>query len=783
MFWVDEVVEEIKNLYPGKKDFIIRDEKTLSGRVHVGSLRGVVLHGVVNQALKENGFNSKFIYEFNDFDPMDGLPIYLDKAVFEQEMGKPLKDVPAPNVNNDLLFEEENNARLVKKYGEPRNFAEYFGNEFAEVIDSMGFNVEYSLASERYLEGLYDKWMEIILNHEDDIRGIYKDVSGSIKDKDWHPCQVVCENCGKVGTTKVTNWDGKEVTYVCMADMVKWAKGCGHSGKISPFKGKAKLPWKVEWPVKWAGYQVDIEGAGKDHCAAGGSHDVAEKICAEVLKTPVPYNLAYEFFLFGGAKMSSSKGEGASARGVKRILPPELLRFLMIRNKPLQPIEFNPEGDTIPRLFDKYDECADHYFEKVENVIPDFQRAFHFSQIDLKKVNDVYRPRFSRLVFLMQMPHLDISKEVEKIKGSPLNEDDLNELEKRLFYVRLWLNEYAPESYKFTVQEQVPELAHDLDAEQKSFLKAISELLTNQDYSGEELHAQIHEVRKNSTLQPREGFGAIYAALIGKDSGPQAGWFLDSLDKSFVIERFTEVASLAKKEKPVINSVIGKMCTIDAQVVERFKGVKTALAVIEGVKISASSSQVEELKKQMLEGVDFADIKKNSASLAEFKAMYKAFGVDPTKRKPSPVALIDRLANGKDLYKINTLVDIYNLVVIKHQVSFGAFDLDNMAMPLVLRFSDKGEKFIDLTDGKERPLDEGELIYADSAGLVIARDYNHRDSLTTIVTEKTVNVLLQADGNAALSEEKVMEAFEEAITLITKYCGGVVIQKEYLASS
>lgn len=763
MFWVDEVVEEIAKLHPDKKDFIIRDEKTLSGRVHVGSLRGLVLHAVMNQALREKGYNSRFIYEFNDFDPMDGLPIYLDKQEFEKHMGKPLKDVPSPD----------------SPTGQAKNFADFFGKEFAEVIDSLGFDVEYSLASERYYEGLYDKWMEIVLNHEDDIRRIYKEVSGSVKDQDWHPCQVICENCGKVGTTKVTGWDGKEVTYECLPNMVKWATGCGFSGKVSPFKGKGKLPWKVEWPVKWAGYQVDIEGAGKDHCAAGGSHDVAEKICAEVLKTPVPYNLAYEFFLLGGAKMSSSKGEGASARAINRILPPELLRFLMIRNKPLQPIEFNPEGDTIPRLFDKYDECADHYFGKVENVIPDFQRAFHFSQVQ-KEVKDVYRPRFSRLVFLVQMPHLDIAQETEKIKGSPLTTEDKAELEKRLHYVRLWLNEYAPEAYKFTVQNEVPDLAYDLNQDQKDFLKAIAQLLTSQNYSGEELHAKIHELRKASPLEAREAFMAIYVALIGKDSGPQAGWFLDSLERDFVMERFQAVAQLPVREKPVINPVVGKLCVIDAQVVERFPGVKTALVVIEGVQIKKEDPALEELKKEMLIGVDFADLKKNSASLAEFKTMYKAFGVDPTKRKPSPVALIDRLANGKDLYTINTLVDIYNLVVIKHQVSFGAFDLDQMELPLTLRFSAKGEKFIDLTDGKERPLDEGELVYVDKNNLVIARDYNHKDSLKTIITEKTTRVLLQADGNAALSNEKVLEAFEEAIALITKYCGGKVVEKDFL---
>jgi heme O synthase-like polyprenyltransferase len=43
-------------------------------------------------------------------------------------------------------------------------------------------------------------------------------------------------------------------------------------------------------------------------------------------------------------------------------------------------------------------------------------------------------------------------------------------------------------------------------------------------------------------LSPREAFGAIYRAFLGKDSGPQAGWLLAALDRRFVLGRLTEVA-------------------------------------------------------------------------------------------------------------------------------------------------------------------------------------------------------------------------------------------------
>ena len=101
MFWADHVAEQIRTRYKEKikkgEPIVIRDEKTLSGRVHVGSLRGVAIHGIVSEVLREEGIHNKFFFEYNDFDPMDGLPIYLDKEKFLPFMGKLLCEVPSPD--------------------------------------------------------------------------------------------------------------------------------------------------------------------------------------------------------------------------------------------------------------------------------------------------------------------------------------------------------------------------------------------------------------------------------------------------------------------------------------------------------------------------------------------------------------------------------------------------------------------------------------------------------------------------------------------------------------
>lgn len=525
MYWADSISEKAKTLYDKKikagTPLIIRDEKTLSGRVHVGSLRGLAIHGIVAEVLKEQHIACKYLFEFNDFDPMDGLPVYLDQEKFLPHMGKPLCDVPSPD-------------------GKAKNYAEYFGNEFAGVIAELGFTPEYYRSSDLYRSGKYNTVIKTALLHADKIRAIYKKVSGSQKEDAWLPLSVICENCGKVGTTRASAFDGELVEYEC-GDFVKWAKGCGHKGKISPFDGNAKLPWKVEWAAKFSVLGVDIEGGGKDHSTKGGAREIADAISRQVFDREPPLNIPYEFFNVGGKKMSSSKGAGSSSREVADLLPPHILRLLLIQKDPKRTIEFIPDGDTIPILFDTYDRFAEAYFAGVKD---DFTRLFPFVHLPAERNTITKRilPRFSEIAYLVQMPHVDIEVQIEKQEGRALGKADIAELEMRKKYALTWLATYAPEDYKFEIQQELPEVAKNFSALQK---KALGELLTfletEKDLEGQILHTQLHEIKKSLGIEPKQFFSAIYMSILGKDSGPKAGWFLSVLPKEFLIKRFSEV--------------------------------------------------------------------------------------------------------------------------------------------------------------------------------------------------------------------------------------------------
>jgi lysyl-tRNA synthetase class 1 len=525
MFWGDRLIEQIKKEYKEKitsgKPLVIRDEKTMSGRVHVGSLRGVAIHGIISEILTEQKIPNKYFFEINDFDPMDGLPVYLDKEKFLPYMGMPLCNVPSPD-------------------GKAKSYAEYFAEEFIGVIEKIGFHPEYYRSSDMYKQGKYNEVIKIAIENADKIREIYEKVSGSKKEKDWLPIQIICEKCGRIGTTQPISFDGERVEYICQENMVEWAKGCGYHGKNSPFDGRAKLPWKVEWAAKFRIFGVDIEGAGKDHSTRGGSREIADAISREVFDYTPPFNIKYEFFQIGGRKMSSSKGAGASSREITDLLPPEIVRLLLLGKEYKKIIDFIPDGDTIPVLYDTYDKMAESYFSQEEN---DYERIFSLVNFSEDKLKKRFLPRFSQVAFLVQMPHMDNLEAVEQMKEGKLITEDKEEFEYRAGYAKKWLEKYAPENYKYELQEkEIPELAKNFSEEQKKALNLVLEYIKSQEkLDGQALHTRLHEIKNEANIAPKDLFSAIYLSFLGKDSGPKAGWFLSVLDRKFLEKRLEEV--------------------------------------------------------------------------------------------------------------------------------------------------------------------------------------------------------------------------------------------------
>lgn len=520
MFWADRIAKEIQEKKGSLgRPLLIRDEKTLSGRVHIGSMRGVAIHGLVAEVLTEMGIENEYRYELNDFDPFDSIPGYLPEEKFTEHLGKPLYLVPSPEEG----FE---------------NYAEYFGAEFVSVHKKAGFTPSYYRCyNDLYKAGKMDALIRVALDHKDDIRRIMKEVSGSEKDEKWLPVSVVCEKCSKMMTTRAHDWDGETVAYTCDRSP-DGCVPCGNSGRVAPFGGNAKLFWKVDWAAKWVALGVDIEGAGKDHSTKGGSRDVANHIAREVFDYQSPFDIPYEFFLVGGKKMSSSKGKGSSAKDMADLFPPQVLRLALIGKDINQQIDVDPEGDSVPRMYDWYDDLAENVRE---GVADDFTRLYALTHLpeDQAERAAPWQLRFSQVSFIVQMPHLDLSLEASRVKGEPLTDDELKALEGRAQYARFWLATYAPESARYTLQDGEI-TATFTDAQKKAFTALTT--FVDEERTGEEVHAFLHALKSDIPISPKELFSGIYELFLGRTSGPKAGWFLSVLPRDYVLSRLKKAA-------------------------------------------------------------------------------------------------------------------------------------------------------------------------------------------------------------------------------------------------
>ncbi|MEP7159267.1 MAG: lysine--tRNA ligase, partial [Chloroflexota bacterium] len=432
-YWADEIAGQVV----GRQ--VVNDSKTPSGTVHVGSLRGVVLHDAVRRAVAESDKDVEFRYGVEDLDPMDSQAMLTGDAI-ERYMGMPLTHVPAPE-------------------GSPHpNYARHFATLFLETFADLGIHPTLYWMSEQYGSGAMDPYIQRALDGAEVILEIYRTVSTVQHPEGWLPISVICENCGKIGTTAARDWDGREVSYTCRADLVTWARGCGHAGRVAPSGGRAKMVWNVDWAARWGLVGATIEGCGKDLATAGGSRDRADAISRRVFEREPPLNIPYEFLNLGGRKMSTSKGVGAAAHEVAALLPPTILRFLFLRYRPNHAINFDPTGDAVPRLFDEFDRIADAVAGKPSRgeLPPDPERIFALSLPDATADAMVeaarFRPPFAHLALLLQVPGPDIMERLEVEKGAALTDEENDIALERIAAAQAWLAGFAPDSARIGIQ-------------------------------------------------------------------------------------------------------------------------------------------------------------------------------------------------------------------------------------------------------------------------------------------------------------------------------------------
>ncbi len=504
--WADEVAAEVlaRGIRP-----VISTGISPSGEIHVGNLREILTGDAIYRALSERGAPVRFHFVADDLDPLRRVYPFLDPQRYAGQVGRPLCTIPCPCSRH-------------------ASYADHFLEPFLQALERLRVDVEVIRAADLYRSGRMDAAIGTALAARETIAAILRELTGKPVQPDWSPLQVCCTSCGRLDRTRVVAWSAEQgtVAYRC---------ACGGEGSLD-FAHAGKLTWRVDWPARWWALGVTVEPFGKDHATRGGSYDTGARIAREVYRFEPPYPVPYEWIgLRGQGDMASSKGNVLSAHQALEIAPPEVLRYLVLRERPQRAITFDP-GLGLLRLVDEVDDAAAR--GRDERALQ-LSRAGGFRPVGVP---------FKHLVVVAQAADFQLDRVMEILERTGYPGVDREAVEARLGYARRWLERYAPEELRFTVQASVPrEAVASLSRAQRDFLERLaSRLESERPPDGERIHALVYETAKQvPDLQPAEGFQAIYLALLGKTRGPRAGWFLAVLGTEACAQRFRQAARAA----------------------------------------------------------------------------------------------------------------------------------------------------------------------------------------------------------------------------------------------
>lgn len=154
--------------------------------------------------------------------------------------------------------------------------------------------------------------------------------------------------------------------------------------------------------------------------------------------------------------------------------------------------------------------------------------------------------------------------------------------------------------------------------------------------------------------------------------------------------------------------------------------------------------------------------------ISEARTLYKAFGVDPTRTRPSSEALLRRCLKKQDLYRINEAVDVGNWVSLEYLLPLGLYDRGRIdGDEVLIRTGAEGEEYEGIRKGPVHLA--GRLCVADATG---AFGSPTSDSLRTSVSDSTGDLSAIVFAPAGIDLGRLELAARALAERLQTYCEG-----------
>jgi lysyl-tRNA synthetase class 1 len=504
MQWLNKIADDLIARHPSG-EILIESGGSPSGTHHLGHMRELIIADAVMLELHRRGRQARHVYFVDDLDALRKIPVDVP-AEFEKYLGYPLCDVPSPD-------------------GSAESYADFFLKGLVAACAALAIEVEFIRSHQKYRSGWFGPAIEEALAHIPEARKALETISGRQLDNNWTPIQILENNRLKNRQFVSINISDKTVIYENAAGQEKTA---------AYNKGEVKLDWRLDWPARWWLQKVAAEPSGRDHMTKGSSYDTGVQIMKDVFSGQPPYPISYDFINLAGdtKKMSASKGTGLDALEAAELMPPEVMRYLVLRASPLKRLYFDPVNGVVQVMDEFAAFAARHDRDQSE------EQLLYISTRGIAK-KTVSRVPFSLLVASYQAALKDVELTLQILSRgdyAEFVEADADIIRAELRFIDNWLQKRAPEDVKFSLLKDLPQI--DLTSAQKSFLTALATKITDapKNADGAWFHQAIYEFKSDS-LTPKQLFSTLYQLLIGKDSGPRAGWFLSILPRDWLVKR------------------------------------------------------------------------------------------------------------------------------------------------------------------------------------------------------------------------------------------------------
>ena len=483
---------------------------------------------MLTRAARKAGLDAEMIFIVDTADPLRKVYEFLDDD-YEQWVGHPIGAIPAPDDNG-------------KPSGDG-TYGDYFLAPFIEALRQIGVTPRLVDNYQAYVDGRFNEAIRIFIERQEETKEIIERVSGRELAEDWFPFNPV----GSDGTM-----DGVVVTGHNWP-LIQWRDSHGVEGQsdlsqTGVFHGK--LPWRLDWPAKWAWLKVTCEPFGKDHGAAGGSYDTGKELC-ELLGFEPPHPLTYEWIqLKGMGAMSSSSGLTIGPLTALQLVPPEILRYLIARSKTNRHIEFDT-GDALIELADEYERLIARTANEGDVPAPDLKRRqlvaweVDRAQIRLSQIVDGSQPDvtstsvpFRHLAMLAQIRDRDEDVVTSLCASGHLSEDEVpTSLYMRLAKMRAWIaSKHFPEGFRLRIQTTPsPQAQQNIDSEMAGYLQAFAKELEDCEWTVSAISDAICDLANAREIGLRQAFVILYWLVLDQHYGPKMASLLAELPRNEVI--------------------------------------------------------------------------------------------------------------------------------------------------------------------------------------------------------------------------------------------------------